>query len=129
MVTQLTPHFTLEELNPQGAPLTVALRASLAVLAHELEGVRHKLGGRPIKVTSGYRTARYNRGIGGTPGSRHVLAEAADIQVQGLTPKEVQAELADWPGGMGYGESFTHLDIRHLSRARPTTHRRVRWHY
>jgi hypothetical protein len=36
-----------------------------------------------------------------------------DVVVSGLTPKQVQDALDDtWEGGLGYGGTFTHLDIR-----------------
>lgn len=129
MSTSLTKNFTLEELNPLGLTLTKKLRENLLLLATELEIVRKDLGNRPITVVSGYRSKAVELKHGRDGRSRHVLGEAADIQVAGLNPKMVQRALFGWLGGMGYGEDFTHLDVRHLSTSRPTSQRRARWDY
>lgn len=125
----LTKHFTLDELNPLGLKLTPAIVANLKLLAEQLEQIRTALGDRPITITSGYRSRAIELEKGRSGQSRHVLGEAADITVKGLTPRMVQRALAWWPGGMGYGKTFTHIDIRHLSTLRPTRHRKVRWYY
>lgn len=129
MPTSLTKHFTLEDLNPLGLPLTAAIRANLLLLAKSLEDIRRILGNRPISITSGYRSRAVELEHNRTGNSRHTLGEAADIVVKGLTPKMVQRALEFWPGGMGYGKTFTHIDIRHLSTLRPTAQRKARWYY
>lgn len=81
-------------------------------LAKALQGIRDKFG-KPITITSGWRSLRVNRYVGGASASRHLLAQAADIVVAGMSPKEVQRVLdKSWQGGLGYGDTFTHLDIR-----------------
>lgn len=112
--TNITPHFRWCEFirevdrDPPGVVLD-----NLKALAKKLEEVRIKLGNRPITITSGYRTVIHNRAIGGAPKSQHLLGKAVDFNVSGLTAREVQYLLDPWwPGGMGYGSNFTHLDIR-----------------
>ena len=39
----------------------------------------------PVNVTSGYRHPRLNREIGGLEASQHILGQAADLMVGGLT--------------------------------------------
>jgi uncharacterized protein YcbK (DUF882 family) len=129
MVTQLTKHFTLEELNPLNLPLTPTIRANLLLLAEALEYIRSVLGDRPISITSGYRSRAVELKHKRSGNSRHTLGEAADIVVKGLSPKMVQRALQFWLGGMGYGDTFTHIDIRHISKTRPTAERRARWYY
>jgi len=129
-MAQLTKHFSEAELNPLRLPLTRVLRANLLLLAVNLEAIRAHLGGRKIRITSGYRNIATELANGRAGGSRHVLAEAVDIIVEGLTPKLVQDRLESWwPGGMGRGRTFTHIDIRHLSTLRKTTYRFARWDY
>lgn len=41
--------------------------------------------GRPLRITSGYRSAALNRALGGSRTSQHVLGEAADLKVEGLS--------------------------------------------
>lgn len=120
---QLTQHFswgeflkdTQEELAfyVSSGELTPAKLANIEQLAKRLEGVRKELGGRPITITSGWRSEKRNKAAGGASKSQHLLGRAADIVVAGMTPKAVQAKLeSTWTGGMGYGATFTHLDTR-----------------
>ena len=74
--------------------------------------------GKSITVTSGYRCPVHNKRIGGATGSRHSKGDAADIVVQGVTPREV-AKYAESIGikGIGLYETsadgyFTHVDTR-----------------
>lgn len=53
-----------------------------------LQPLRTQLG-RPVRVTSGYRSTAVNRAVGGAAGSQHLFGEAADIQVAGMTPFDV----------------------------------------
>jgi peptidoglycan hydrolase-like protein with peptidoglycan-binding domain len=74
--------------------------------------------GKPVSITSGYRTAAYNKRIGGKPASMHVKGQAADIQIFGVSPVLVglYAESIG-AGGIGlysYGTytGFVHVDSR-----------------
>ena len=60
------------------------------------------------------RTAAYNQGCGGAKYSQHLTANAADIQVRGVSPSTVYAKLdALYPNqGLGKYATFTHLDLR-----------------
>lgn len=90
---RLTKSFTLAELcvtgqkidNTPGPKETEALRA-LAV--DILQPLRDAVG-VPVNVTSAYRSPRVNRAVGGARTSQHVLGEAADIVVAGMSPREV----------------------------------------
>lgn len=70
----------------------------------------------PVTITSGCRCATHNKNVGGASKSQHVLGKAADFQVKGFTPQAVQAELnKELPKdkyGLGYGKTFTHIDVR-----------------
>lgn len=46
---------------------------------HLADAIRAALGA-PIRVVSGYRTADYNRAVGGSPFSEHMYFRAVDIQ-------------------------------------------------
>jgi uncharacterized protein YcbK (DUF882 family) len=86
---------------------------NIQVLALRLEAVRTQLGNLAIRITSGWRDPITNSRVGGATRSRHLTGEAADIVVDGLTPEAVQVKLNfTWLGGLGYGSTFTHLDIR-----------------
>jgi len=77
---QLTPHFSLEEFGgvPKGKLPAVQL------VAERLEVVRAAIG-KPIVITSGYRSPAHNKAIGGAPNSAHIRGLAADYQVSGFT--------------------------------------------
>jgi len=110
---ELTPNFHLKEFLCPGAEkvITPSVIENLRSLAQKLEDVRKRLGNKPIAITSGYRTPAHNRAVGGASRSQHLFGTAADIVVSGMTAKEVQAALKDWPGGMGLANGFTHLDM------------------
>lgn len=74
--------------------------------------------GRPVIITSAYRTASYNASIGGASSSNHVKGIAADIQVDGISPVLV-GMYAETLGAGGIGlysyntyAGFNHIDTR-----------------
>jgi uncharacterized protein YcbK (DUF882 family) len=96
-MTQITPHFSLEELtasetaerngwnnNPNGYE-----RENLARLADLLEQVKVVLGGKPIIVNSAFRSKQVNDAVGSKDTSQHRIGCAADIRVPGMTPDQV----------------------------------------
>jgi len=65
-----------------------------------------------ITVNSGYRTRAHNNNIeGAAKNSLHVQGMAADISVRGLNPAQV-GQMAKYYriGGVGFYDSFTHID-------------------
>lgn len=94
---QLSPHFTLDELcrshtaDRLGIDMTPtpAVEQALQSLAtHVLEPLRDRLG-RPVRVSSGYRPEKLNTAIGGASNSQHLVGEAADIEVDALSPSRL----------------------------------------
>lgn len=66
-----------------------ATKAALAALClHVLEPVRAQFG-KPVIVTSGYRSPKLNTAIGGSATSQHCFGEAADFTVQGVSNLDV----------------------------------------
>jgi zinc D-Ala-D-Ala carboxypeptidase len=80
-------------------------------LVQFLQKMRDALG-KSITVTSGYRTATYNKKCGGISTSHHLTGKAADIKIAGMSPLEV-AYMADKIGfrGIGVYPTFTHVDV------------------
>lgn len=70
----------------------------------------------PMTITSACRCEKHNKAVGGASASQHKLGKAVDFQIKGFTPQQVQAELNTFlpkdKYGLGYGKTFTHLDIR-----------------
>jgi uncharacterized protein YcbK (DUF882 family) len=78
--------------------------------------VQAEFRGRPIMVTSGYRTKATNdrlrrRGIEAALGSFHLLGQAADIQIDGIPAADLAA-LGSFLrlGGVGIYATYVHLD-------------------
>lgn len=71
--------------------------------------------GKPVTITSAYRTPTRNKAVGGTTYSQHLYGTAADIKVKGVSPKKV-AEYAETllphKGGIGIYATFIHVDVR-----------------
>ncbi|GAB3164651.1 D-Ala-D-Ala carboxypeptidase family metallohydrolase [Telluribacter humicola] len=95
----LTTHFRLSEflfsqeatrkgIAEQFEPSPQIVQNLNALCVNILEPLRINLN-VPIRITSGYRCARLNRAIGGAAKSQHLVGEAADIEADGVTNKEV----------------------------------------
>jgi hypothetical protein len=89
MATQLTPHFSLEELTTNGThpeiknELPLCYHDAILKLAKKLEEARAILDGAQIRVTYGYRGHELNKACGGSSTSAHCEAAAADIAPAG----------------------------------------------
>jgi uncharacterized protein YcbK (DUF882 family) len=116
MPTQLTPHFTLEELACKcGCKTPVAVRFRLEHLAPILEKIRANWG-HPVTVNCAYRCPAHNAAVGGVSDSQHIHGNAADIKIHGVTPEEIAEFAATMPevGGLGVypTQNFCHVDQR-----------------
>ena len=71
--------------------------------------------GKSVIITSAYRTPTKNKACGGTTYSQHLYGNAADIKINGVTPKQVASyaeKLLPNKGGIGIYSNFTHVDVR-----------------
>ena len=114
---KLSAHFSKEEFNQKNAPLSLSQYEVNPLLVQNLEELRKLTGNRNIKITSGYRSPEYNRRIGGAKKSQHVKGNAADIQVEGLTPgqvrkKAVESGLFSYVEPLSMTPTWTHVDVR-----------------
>ena len=89
----LSPHFTLHELIKSDTavrkgidnnPDPIVLE-NLKLLASKLEVVRAILG-RPVRISSGYRSKALNEAIGGSKTSTHMSGLAADFEAPDYGP-------------------------------------------
>ena len=83
-------------------------------LVAALQKIRSHFG-KPVTITSAYRTPTRNKAVGGTVYSQHLYGKAADITVNGVKPKEVAAyaeKILPNTGGIGIYDTFTHIDVR-----------------
>jgi hypothetical protein len=97
MSHQMTEHFTLEELTRSATALRLGLDNTLPAqlyrnaekVAEALERIRAYCGGKPVRVTSCYRSKFVNAAVGGSMTSAHCAAMAADFEVIGVPHIEV----------------------------------------
>ena len=83
-------------------------------LVNILQKIRTHFG-KSVTITSAYRTPGKNKAVGGTTYSQHLYGRAADIKVNGVSPKKVAAyaeTLLKSKGGIGTYSTFTHIDTR-----------------
>lgn len=92
----LSPHFVLAEFTTSQAAarkgfLNIPTQKEVDCLRNLcvqiLEPLRVRVG--TIVISSGYRAPLVNKAVGGASSSQHVLGQAADIIVPGMTPMEV----------------------------------------
>lgn len=120
----LGPHFHLDEFMRSRTATEQRIRnvpdrcaiASMRLLVVQLELLRAHTGGRPIEITSGYRSPDLDRAVGGSGAGQHVLGEAADIVVDGMSSLQLAQLVRDLDlevdQVIGYAETG-HLHISH----------------
>ena len=85
---EFTRSQTAERRGISNMPTAAHLRAMQLLCVKVLEPARAHFG-RPVRVTSGYRSGELNRAIGGSPTSQHCNGEAADWEVPGVDNRRV----------------------------------------
>ena len=97
---QLSPSFRVREFACKGSDV-VLIDDELVVL---LQCIREHFG-KPVTITSGYRTAAYNATLpGASKNSQHIQGRAADFWVEGVPVATVAAyaeKLLPGRGGIG----------------------------
>lgn len=107
---QLSPNFKVSDFKCRDGSDVILINPTLVDL---LEKIRSHFG-KPVKVISAYRTPKYNKMLkGAAKNSQHMYGNAADIKIDGVTPKEIYTWLNSWhKGGLGLYPTFTHVDVR-----------------
>ena len=82
-----------------------------------LESIRNHFKAAVV-ITSACRCPEHNEAVGGTVQSLHTQGRACDIQVQGVTPAEVQVYAQGLGISVGSYKNFTHIDTRSAGPAR-----------
>ena len=108
---KLSKNFTVKEFACSDGTDTVFISLALVNL---LQKIRDHFG-KAVIINSAYRTEAHNKSIGGATYSQHKYGLAADIHINGVTPKEIAAyveTLMPSSGGIGIYKSFVHVDVR-----------------
>ena len=124
----LSPHFTLAELTItdhrefDNTPDEKSLE-NLKRLAIFLEEVKAIFGGKPILVSSAYRSAPVNAAVGSKEKSQHRVGCAADFRIPGITPDEIVRRIV--ASDLKYDQcirefdAWTHLSIPTIEWTQP----------
>ena len=110
---KLSKNFTVKEFACSDGTDTVFISLALVNL---LQKIRNHFG-KAVIINSAYRTEAHNKAIGGATYSQHKYGLAADIHINGVTPKEIAAyveTLMPSSGGIGIYKSFVHVDVRQV---------------
>ena len=114
----LSPHFTLAELTHtdhrslDNSPTQIEI-SNLQRLAQFLETVKTTLGGKPVMISSAFRSKAVNDAVGSKDTSSHRLGLAADFKVPGMAPDAVVRALLALPYDQIIREydAWTHISI------------------
>jgi len=96
-MTKLSKHFQLSEFTKsqtasrrgiRNVPTGAQVSALKLLCEKVLEPVREHYG-KPVIISSGYRSPALNRAIGGSLTSQHSKGEAADFEIPGVSNAEV----------------------------------------
>ena len=127
----LTANFTLEELTRSdmalrhgwdNTPSELEIR-NLRRLAALLQQVKTQVGGKPVVVSSAFRSAAVNAAVGSKDTSQHRTGCAADFRVPGMTPREVVDACIG--GGLPFDQiilefdAWTHISIPNVAGVAP----------
>lgn len=124
----LSLHFTLAELTItdhrefDNTPDEKSLE-NLKRLAIFLEEVKTIFGGKPILVSSAYRSAPVNAAVGSKEKSQHRVGCAADFRIPGITPDEIVRRIV--ASDLKYDQcirefdAWTHLSIPTIEWTQP----------
>jgi zinc D-Ala-D-Ala carboxypeptidase len=102
----LSPNFSLTEFTDSQTAARmgidndppVELVPVLKATARCMEDVRDLLGGKPVLVSSAYRSPELNAAIGGSKNSQHMSGEAVDFTCPKFgTPEQIVQAIKDSP--------------------------------
>lgn len=119
---KISEHFSDTEFEDSEAGVIAPIHPDLL---GGLEHIRTSTG-RPVLISSGYRSPEHNKAVGGTGESQHMTnpLRGADIVVPGLSLIDVAAIAYEWEpfrnGGIGVypKDGHIHVDVRTGGSAR-----------
>jgi N-acetylmuramoyl-L-alanine amidase len=117
--TEFESYFAAQRKGVTNSPPPQRLWKNIVPALRIVDELRESLG-KPCRILSSYRSAVYNKTVGGVPLSQHRNFTALDISFNGVSPKKVYDRLLEWrkagkfTGGLGIYPSsgFVHIDTR-----------------
>lgn len=109
--TKLSANFKVKEFACLDGTDTIFVSDELVKI---LQKVRTHFG-KAVIINSAYRTEAHNKKVGGSANSQHKYGMAADIRINGVSPKTIATYLNTLmpnSGGIGVYSSFVHIDVR-----------------
>ena len=115
---KLSANFTVQEFACKDGTDPVFVDTELVRV---LQSIRDHFG-KPVVLTSAYRTAAHNKAVGGATYSQHCYGRAADIRVQGVSVEDLAAYaetllpgtggIGRYPVKKGRPAGWVHVDVR-----------------
>lgn len=115
---RLSANFTVREFACRDGSDPVFIDTRLVQV---LQSIRDYFG-KPVVITSAYRTAAHNKAVGGAKYSQHCYGRAADIRVAGVTVEQLAAYaekllpdtggIGRYPVRSGRPTGWVHVDVR-----------------
>lgn len=104
-MTKLTEHFTWHEATHsdtakrEGLDNTPpnAAREAIELAAFGMEAIRSLLGGKPLQVTSWYRSPAVNKAVGGSDTSSHLTGLAVDFRALHMNSRLAASAIINSP--------------------------------
>lgn len=110
---EFTRSETADELEIDNTQMSESAKNNIKEMVHQiLQPLRDRIK-KPIVINSGYRCTELNEAIGGVPTSQHVLGQAADIKVKGLSSFEIAKVVLDLY--LPFDQMILYNDFVHIS--------------
>lgn len=106
---ELTKSATAERLGINNQPSSAVIANLQATVSNVLDPLRDAIG-KPVWVTSGYRSEKLNKAVNGAKNSDHISGRAVDFKIAGMTAQQIADRL------IGLDLPFDKLIVYHPAR-------------
>lgn len=85
-----------EQFEPNATVIENLKNLAINVLQPIEDNLREGVNSNQVIISSGYRCERLNKAIGGAKFSQHLVGEAADINVKGISTVDLVNKIKSW---------------------------------